>query len=82
MAVAAQSADVITKKYYNECPALINELTKKISAVKGGYTISTGINGVIFDEADAVIYDSRGRKVKRITSAGVYIVNGKKIYVK
>ena len=82
MAVAAQSADVITKKYYNECPALINELTKKISAVKGGYTISTGINGVIFDEADAVIYDSRGRKVKRITSAGVYIVNGKKIYIK
>ncbi len=82
MEKVALSQVAVDNKYYEKCPALIDELTAIISTVKGGYTISTGINGVIFDEADAVIYDSRGRRVKRVTSAGVYIVNGKKMYVK
>ncbi len=82
MEKVALSQVAVDNKYYEKCPALIDELTAIISTVKGGYTISTGINGVIFDEADAVIYDTRGRRVKRVTSAGVYIVNGKKMYVK
>ena len=81
MAKVAESQDVISKKYYNVCPMLIDDLTTIIATVKAGYTDLTGINGVTFDEADAVIYDVRGRRVDRITSPGVYIVNGKKIYI-
>ena len=61
---------------------LIDELTALIATVNAGYTVSTGIGGILFDEVDAVIYDARGRKVKNITSPGIYIVNGKKVYVK
>ncbi len=81
MQLVAESENVISKKYYNECPALIEKLTAVISVVKSGYTVSTGINGVVYDEESAVIYDARGRRVKNITSSGVYIVNGKKVYV-
>ena len=82
MAKVAQSQVVVDNKYYNLCPSLIDELTALIATVNAGYTVSTGIGGILFDEVDAVIYDARGRKVKRITSAGIYIVNGKKMYVK
>ena len=82
MAKVAQSQSVISKKYYEQCPALIDELTAIISKVKAGYTVSTGIGAVIYDEATAVIYDARGHKVKRITSPGIYIINGKKVYIK
>ena len=82
MAKVAQSQSVVDNKYYDKCPVLIDELTALIATVNAGYTVSTGIGGVLFDEADAVIYDARGRKVKNITSPGIYIVNGKKIYVK
>ena len=82
MSKVAQSQVVVDNKYYNLCPSLIDELTALIATVNAGYTVSTGIGGVLSDEIDAVIYDARGRKVKRITSAGIYIVNGKKMYVK
>ena len=81
MAQVAQSQSVVDNKYYDKCPVLIDELTAIIATVNAGYTVATSINGVTFDEADAVIYDVRGRKVKRITSSGFYIVNGKKIYI-
>jgi hypothetical protein len=81
MAKVAQSQSVVDNKYYDKCPVLIDELTALIATVNAGYTVATGINGVTFDEADAIIYDVRGRKVKRITSSGFYIVNGKKIYI-
>ncbi len=82
MAKVATSQNVIEKKYYEKCPALIDELTALIATVKGGYSVITGINGVNADEQNAVIYDSRGRKVKRVTLPGIYIVNGKKMYIK
>ena len=82
LAKVAQAQDVVTNKYYEKTLALIDELTAIIATVNAGYTVSTGIGGVLSDEIDAVIYDARGRKVKRITSAGIYIVNGKKMYVK
>ena len=81
MTNVALSQNVIDNKQYEKCPTLIDELTALIAAVKGGYTISTGIGSVTIDEQNAVIYDSRGRKVNRVTSAGVYIVNGKKMYI-
>ena len=81
MAKVAVSQSVIENKYYEKCPALIDELTALIATVKGGYSVTTGINGVVTDEQNAVIYDSRGRRVKKITSSGIYIVNGKKMYI-
>ena len=81
MAKVAVSQSVIDKKYYEKCPALIDELTALIATVKGGYSVPTGINGVVLDEQNAVIYDSRGRRVKSVTQPGIYIVNGKKMYI-
>ena len=82
MTLVNNSQNVISEKYYEQCPALIENLTAIIAKVQAGYTIPTGINGVISDEDNAVIYDARGRKVKNISSSGVYIINGKKTYVK
>ena len=77
----AESQNVITKKYYEQCPKLITTLTEIIAQVKAGYTVSTGIGNVIFDEKDNIIYDIRGRKIKQITNPGVYIINGEKVYI-
>lgn len=41
----------------------------------------TGINGVVVIPADGKYYDLQGRRVAKPTK-GVYIVNGKKVYVK
>ena len=82
MAVVAESDNAITKKYYNLCPALIEELTDAIAAVKAGYTLSTGIGGIDAEKEDSVIYDIRGRKVKSVTSSGIYFINGQKEYIR
>ncbi len=82
MQLVAESENVISKKYYNECPALIEKLTAIIAVVNSGYTVSTGIGDVLFDEETSVIYDVRGRKVNNITSSGIYIIDGKKVYIK
>ena len=81
MALVALSKDAITNQQYEKYPAFIDKLTAIIATVKGGYTISTGIDCIIIDEENAVIYDSRGRRVNKITSPGIYIVDGKKMYI-
>lgn len=43
--------------------------------------VTTGIENVAVENAK-VIYDITGREVKEITNAGIYIVNGKKVFVK
>ena len=75
------SKNVILKKYYEQCPALIKELTSIVKTVKSGYTVSTYIDSVICDDNNVVIYDIRGRRVENTISSGVYIVNGKKMYI-
>jgi len=82
MAMVSNSQNVISEKYYELCPALIDKLTAIIDVVKAGYTVSTGIDDILCDEENAVIYDARGRRVNKISSSGVYIINGKKTYVK
>lgn len=81
MAKVAESQDAITKRYFNLCPALIDELSALITTVKKGYTVNTGIDVIEADGKDAVIYDIRGRRIKRITSSGVYIIDGKRSYI-
>ena len=54
------------------------------------YTISvnvnnsaaTDINMISIENEDNVIYDLTGRRLNKVTKAGLYIVNGKKVYVK
>ena len=81
MAKVADSQEAVTNKYYNLCPALIEELTAAIATVKAGYTVNTGIGNIAIDEKASTIYDIRGRKVERITASGIYVVDGKKVYV-
>ena len=42
----------------------------------------TAIENVNVETANNVIYDITGRRVKEITNAGIYIINGKKTFVK
>ena len=44
--------------------------------------ITTAIEEVETEAAETVIYDLTGRRVNEITKAGIYIVNGKKVFVK
>lgn len=50
------------------------------------YSINTTLTGIRDINADAntpkVIYDLQGRRVEHVTKAGVYIVNGKKLFIK
>ena len=45
-------------------------------------TAASGINDINAVEGTGVIYDLTGRKIEKITNAGIYIVNGKKVLVK
>ena len=51
---------------------------------KYGWTIAedTAIEGIEAEEGEQVIYDLTGRRINKITVPGIYIVNGKKTYVK
>ena len=64
-----------------------NSVSKSDCRVNGKYVIdvyidnnATGID-TIESEKNVVIYDMMGRRVSKITKAGVYIINGKK-YIK
>ena len=45
-------------------------------------TVVDGIRAVGTDTADTVVYDLSGRRVQRVTKAGIYIVNGKRVVLK
>ena len=45
-------------------------------------TITDGIDSVDADAENAVIYDLTGRKIEKITKAGIYVINGVKKVVK
>ena len=51
-------------------------------AVTFGQADLAGINNIESENGANVIYDLTGRKVDAITTAGIYIVNGKKVLVK
>lgn len=41
-----------------------------------------GINKIEMDEGETVIYDLSGRRVSRIVTSGIYIINGKKVMIR
>ena len=53
-----------------------------INVVFGDEKAVTSIENIAVENEANVIYDITGRKVKEITNAGIYIVNGKKVFVK
>ena len=78
---AFEAQAIVDKKYYEQCPAYIATLTEMIATVKAGYTLASGIGSITSDEKDAVVYDIRGRKRTSASGPGIYIINGKKVYI-
>ena len=57
-------------------------LGQMINVVFGEEDKVTSIEDITVENSANVIYDLTGRKVNEITTAGIYIVNGKKVLVK
>ena len=57
-------------------------LGQMINVVFGEEGKVTSINSINVENSAKVIYDITGRKINEITNAGIYIVNGKKVFVK
>ncbi|MBQ7362019.1 MAG: M60 family metallopeptidase [Bacteroidaceae bacterium] len=81
MAIVTESNNIIEKKYYECCPELIESLSAAIETVKAGYSVGTGINGILYDGKKSKIYDINGHKIDEITESGIYIIDGKKVFL-
>ena len=57
-------------------------LGQMINVVFGEQDAVTSIDNITVENGTSVIYDLAGRKVNAITTAGIYIVNGKKVIIK
>ena len=66
--------------YNANAVAFINYTTATYITVYGEET--AGIESVIVETENNTIYDLTGRRVEKITNAGIYIVNGVKVVVK
>ena len=53
-----------------------------VNVVFGEQDAVTNISNITVENGASIIYDLTGRKVNTITTAGIYIVNGKKVLVK
>ena len=53
-----------------------------VNVVFGEPDAVTSIDNITVENGTSVIYDLAGRKVNAITTAGIYIVNGKKVVIK
>ena len=60
------------------------ETTHEIGSVRANFNIGTsGITGISIDALDGPVYDLQGRKIEGKTlKSGIYIKNGKKVYIK
>lgn len=58
------------------------EQSREVELVTAVYTITTGITDITVDPSDDAVYDLQGRKVTGTLKSGVYIKNGKKVYIK
>ena len=57
-------------------------LGQKIHVTFGTDDITTGIEETVGTDSAKVIYDLTGRRVDTVTSSGIYIINGKKCFIK
>lgn len=57
-------------------------LGQKIHVTFGTDDITTGIEETVGTDSAKVIYDLTGRCVDTVTSSGIYIINGKKCFIK
>ena len=64
------------------CSIDITMSEKKVNVVFGDESKVTSIENITIENSASAIYDLTGRKVEEITTAGIYIVNGKKVLVK
>ena len=60
----------------------INIEALDVNVVFGDEKAVTSIENIAVENNATVIYDITGRRVNEITNAGIYIVNGKKVFVK
>lgn len=58
-------------------------ITREVNSVRANFNIGTsGISGITIDASDEPVYDLQGRKVSGVLKSGIYIKNGKKVYIK
>ena len=61
---------------------LTTTMGQMIHVTFGTDDITTSIEDTIATHATKVIYDLTGRRVDTVTSSGIYIINGKKCFIK
>ena len=59
-----------------------NDYTTQYFSMYGADILTTSIESVAVETENTVIYDLTGRRIEKITNAGIYIVNGNKVLVK
>ena len=59
-----------------------NDYTTQYFSMYGADILTTSIESVTIETENTVIYDLTGRRIEKITNAGIYIVNGNKVLVK
>ena len=79
--VATEALSATTVAYNDNAMALINCTGKTAVSVYSKYEF-TSIESVAVETENTVIYDLTGRRIEKITNAGIYIVNGNKVLVK
>ncbi|MBO7230184.1 MAG: hypothetical protein J6V20_02095 [Bacteroidaceae bacterium] len=62
--------------------AVINYTNETIVTMYDSALTTTAIESVVAEAENNVIYDITGRRVEKITNAGIYIINGNKVLVK
>ena len=62
--------------------AIANETKAVLVKVAFSYVIPVGINGIYADLENATIYDLNGQRVRVPVKGNVYIINGKKMFLK
>ena len=71
-----------TSRKINANKAYYIDETGKASALQFVFGETTDIEEVEREDLEHTIYDLQGRKLSEITEPGIYIVNGKKVWVK
>ena len=62
--------------------AIANETKAVLVKIIFSYVLPVGINGIYADLENAVIYDLNGQRVRVPVKGNIYIVNGKKMFLK